>query len=208
MSLIFWSQSWPFQDHCKLKAESSGRSPRLVDPTSKTQATVQSIHHQSACEAPLQDCRRQSCKVQHLFISRRSFPSSCFITDFQKQKSTTLLLWTWVSVGYKKIFSCFCVRDLNPCDFKWNILPYGKTWNNFLTKIVKYLTLFDVKWNLPTFASANISHLRSKYFTAKLFHLPVRANFVEKTTGRNLSFFLAEKERFELSRRLKSDLHP
>ena len=30
----------------------------------------------------------------------------------------------------------------------------------------------NVKWNLPTFASANISHLRSKYFTAKLFHLP------------------------------------
>ena len=25
---------------------------------------------------------------------------------------------------------------------------------------------------MPTFASANISHLRSKYFTAKLFHLP------------------------------------
>ncbi len=41
------------------------------------------------------------------------------------------------------------------------------------------------------------SHLRSKYFTAKLFHLAKpnftrhKANFVEKTTGRNLSFFLA-----------------
>ena len=38
----------------------------------------------------------------------------------------------------------------------WNIAPFGR----------------NVKWNLPTFASANISHLRSKYFTAKLFHLP------------------------------------
>ena len=37
---------------------------------------------------------------------------------------------------------------------------------------MKYLPSVDVKWNLPTFASANISHLRSKYFTAKLFHLP------------------------------------
>ena len=48
-------------------------------------------------------------------------------------------------------------------------------WNNFLAEIVKYLTspmaLFDVKWNLPTFASANISHaagvfhISHKYFT-------------------------------------------
>ena len=38
----------------------------------------------------------------------------------------------------------------------WNIAPVGR----------------NVKWNLPTFALANISHLRSKYFTAKLFHLP------------------------------------
>ena len=29
-----------------------------------------------------------------------------------------------------------------------------------------------------TFAQANISHLRSKYFTAKRFHLPKRANFI------------------------------
>ena len=47
---------------------------------------------------------------------------------------------------------------------------------------MKYLPSVDVKWNLPTFALANISHLRSKYFTAKLFHLPARANFVEKST--------------------------
>ena len=46
------------------------------------------------------------------------------------------------------------------------------------------------------------SHLRSKYFTAKLFHLAKpnftrrKANFVEKTTGRNLSFFLAGVEGF------------
>ena len=68
-------------------------------------------------------------------------------------------------------------------------------WNNVLSHIVKYLTppaaLFDVKWNLPTFAPANISHLRSKYFTAKLFHLPARANFVEKSTCRSKCFFLA-----------------
>ena len=55
---------------------------------------------------------------------------------------------------------------------------FCKTWNNVLTHIVKYLALLDVKWNLPTSAQADISHLRSKYFTAKRFHLPVRANFV------------------------------
>ena len=48
-------------------------------------------------------------------------------------------------------------------------------WNNVLSHIVKYLTppaaLFDVKWNLPTFAPANISHaegvfhISQKYFT-------------------------------------------
>ena len=44
-------------------------------------------------------------------------------------------------------------------------------WNNVLPHIVKYLTSFDVKWNLPTFASANISHaegvfhISQKYFT-------------------------------------------
>ena len=57
---------------------------------------------------------------------------------------------------------------------------------------MKYLPSVDVKWNLPTFALANISHLRSKYFTAKLFHLPARANFVEKSThclGRQMCAF-------------------
>ena len=38
---------------------------------------------------------------------------------------------------------------------------------------------------------ANISHLRSKYFTAKLFHLPARANFVEISTCNCKCFFLA-----------------
>ena len=36
------------------------------------------------------------------------------------------------------------------------------------------------------------SHLRSKYFTAELFHLPARANFVEKSThclGRQMCAF-------------------
>ena len=39
---------------------------------------------------------------------------------------------------------------------------------------------------------ANISYLQSKYFTAKLFHLPARANFVEKSThclGRQMCAF-------------------
>ena len=55
---------------------------------------------------------------------------------------------------------------------------FRKTWNNLLPHIVKYLAVLDVKWNLPTSAQADISHLRSKYFTAKRFHLPERANFV------------------------------
>ena len=33
---------------------------------------------------------------------------------------------------------------------------------------------------------ANISHLQSRYFTAKLFHLPARANFTEKAAVRRL----------------------
>ena len=44
---------------------------------------------------------------------------------------------------------------------------------------------------------ANISHLRSKYFTAKLFHLPARANFVEKSTCLGKCFFLAGMAGFE-----------
>ena len=48
----------------------------------------------------------------------------------------------------------FCVLEVILWIFAlwWNILPCGKMWNNFLTEIVKYLTSFDVKWNLPTFA--------------------------------------------------------
>ena len=66
-------------------------------------------------------------------------------------------------------------------------------WNNFLAKIVKYLTpptaLFDVKWNMPTFASANISHLRSKYFTVKLFHLPEGQISLKKALAIASAFF-------------------
>ena len=68
-----------------------------------------------------------------------------------------------------------------------------RMWNNFLAEIVKYLTppaaLFDVKWNLPTFALANISHLRSKYFTAKLFHLPEGHSSLKKALARASAFF-------------------
>ena len=64
-------------------------------------------------------------------------------------------------------------------------------WNNFLAESVKYLTSFDVKWNLPTFASANISHLRSKYFTAKLFHLPEgQISLKKRASLATCSFFL------------------
>ena len=45
---------------------------------------------------------------------------------------------------------------------------------------------------------ANISHLQSKYFTAKLFHLPARANFVEKSTylsGRQMCAFFWRRGR-------------
>ncbi len=60
-----------------------------------------------------------------------------------------------------------------------------------------------------TFASANISHLRSKYFTAKRFHLPARANFVEKPTCRNKSVFLVEPRGIEpLSENLFIQLSP
>ena len=65
----------------------------------------------------------------------------------------------------------------------------------------------NVKWNLPTSALANISHLRSKYFTAELFHLPVRANFVEKKhplSGRQ-RVFLFWRKRWDSNPRALSD---
>ena len=58
--------------------------------------------------------------------------------------------------------------------------------------------------NLSTFASANISHLRSKYFTfaKQIFHsvdisLARRANFVKKSTCLRKCFFLAGRAGFE-----------
>ena len=47
----------------------------------------------------------------------------------------------------------------------------------------------NVKWNLPTFASANISHLQSKYFTAKLFHLPEGQFSLKKALAFASAFF-------------------
>ena len=47
----------------------------------------------------------------------------------------------------------------------------------------------NVKWNLPTFASANISHLQSKYFTAKLFHLPEGQISLKKALASTSAFF-------------------
>ena len=49
----------------------------------------------------------------------------------------------------------------------------------------------NVKWNLPTFASANISHLRSKYFTAYLFHLPAGQISLKKPSAYADGFFMA-----------------
>jgi len=55
------------------------------------------------------------------------------------------------------------------------------------------------------------SHLRSKYFTAKLFHLAKpnftrrKANFVEKTTGRSLSFFLCKDYKKDIFGRFAYD---
>ena len=45
---------------------------------------------------------------------------------------------------------------------------------------------------------ANISHLRSKYFTAKLFHLPEGQISLKKAKSYDLAFFLVETTRFEL----------
>jgi len=42
----------------------------------------------------------------------------------------------------------------------------------FLALSYLYMRYGRIEMNLPTFASANISHLRSKYFIAKRFHLP------------------------------------
>ena len=46
-----------------------------------------------------------------------------------------------------------------------------------------------------TFALANISHLRSKYFTAKLFHLHQGQISLKKAQREALSFFLGSPER-------------
>ena len=42
---------------------------------------------------------------------------------------------------------------------------------------------------VPSYARRHISYLRSKYFTAKLFHLPVRANFITSSLFTVTSYF-------------------
>ena len=42
---------------------------------------------------------------------------------------------------------------------------------------------------VPSYARRRISYLRSKYFTAKLFHLPVRANFITSSLFTVTSYF-------------------
>ena len=54
-------------------------------------------------------------------------------------------------------------------------------WNNFLAEIVKYLTLFDVKWNSPFTFAKQIFHSEAISHGEAIFHSP-KANFVEKST--------------------------
>ena len=63
---------------------------------------------------------------------------------------------------------------------------------NVLLHIVKYCSLrSQCEMKFATFATANISHLRSKYFTAQLFHLPEGQISLKKVL-RKQYFFLVE----------------
>ena len=75
----------------------------------------------------------------------------------------------------------------SPCG-ECEIIPLRKLWN------IAPSSQCEMKF--AHIREANISHLRSKYFTAKLFHLPARANFVEKSThclGRQMCAFFCER---------------
>ena len=110
----------------------------------------------------------------YLFLWRELYGSS--------NLSTVLLLW---GIYIKK-----CISPVRICLQTQNARnASAKFWKTSEVKdLVKYsayaeceiihfvnceilLLRRNVKWNLPTFASANISHLRSKYFTASLFHM-------------------------------------
>ena len=71
-------------------------------------------------------------------------------------------------------------------------------WNNFLTKIVKYLTLFDVKWNSPPhICEANIS--QRSYFTwrSQISLAARRISLKKDQLTSELVFFLAGAQGFE-----------
>ena len=88
--------------------------------------------------------------------------------------------------------------------FSSEIFGLRRMWNNFLAEIVKYLTSFNVKWNSPLhICEANIS--QRSYFTWRSHISLAEGEFRWKkhtlSWQTNVCFFLAEKERFELSRR-------
>ena len=103
---------------------------------------------------------------------------------------------------YSIVYSVF--QDMRRKEVKYSadaeceIISLRKLWNISLRSM----------WN-----EIRPSHLRSKYFTAKLFHLGIakfhspQANFVEKSTSAlQMCFFLEASPRFELGDRGVADL--
>ena len=63
-------------------------------------------------------------------------------------------------------------------------------WNNSLAEIVKYCSLrSQCEMKFAHICEANISHLQSKYFTAKLFHLPAGQISLKKALANASAFF-------------------
>ena len=72
-------------------------------------------------------------------------------SEKEKRSMDDLFVLLFTRIALQGIV-CYTYKSvLSGGKYKWNVLP-SKTWNNVLTHIVKYLTSFDVKWNLPVFA--------------------------------------------------------
>ena len=110
----------------------------------------------------------------------------------KKQKKTSDDVFFCLSMGYKKdIFGSFA--------YEFELLRFLREAQGFTLRdamlshrdvahFVRSDVMFGATRQRRASRTAGLHHARSVH------HLPERANIVEKTTGRNLSFFLAEQE--------------
>ena len=126
----------------------------------------------------------------------RSFESAIVTPPFCRYYIINSIFF---QVKYSAFAECeiiFCVFEvvLRVFDLSWNILPYGKMWNNFLAEIVKYLppptALVDVKWNSPPhICEANIS--QRSYFTWRSQISLAEGEFHWKKPSRNSTWLFS-----------------